>query len=106
MNILEEANHLVSGDRQEAYLHPVHDYACTAALWSALIEKRYAVKVPLTPDFCCLMMSAMKLSREAGKHKRDNLVDAAGYVRCAEMCIDFVEENHLGMPHSHGVKND
>lgn len=88
VNVLQEASHLVRGDRCKEYLHPYADYLATAAIWTALIEKRYNVIVPLSPDFCCLMMSAMKLSREAGKHKRDNLVDAAGYVLCADMCLE------------------
>jgi hypothetical protein len=87
-NILEEANRLVSGDRQASYKHPNEDYACTAAIWQAMILKRFKIDVPLTPDFCCLMMAAMKISREAGLHKRDNLTDLAGYARCVEMCLE------------------
>lgn len=94
-NILEEANRLVSGDRQEAYSHPHHDYVCTATMWSAMIEKRYGLHVPLTADFCTLMMAAMKISREVGKHKRDNLVDLAGYARCTEMILDKMDEESV-----------
>ena len=31
-----------------------------------------------------LMMAGMKLMREGGKHKRDNLIDIAGYVELAD----------------------
>jgi hypothetical protein len=89
MNILEEANRLVHGDRGADYGHPFVDYECTAAIWQALIKRRYGVDVPLTPDFCCLLMQGVKLSREAGKHKTDNLVDAAGYAECAQMCLEY-----------------
>lgn len=92
MNILEEANSLVHGDRGAAYGHPFVDYECTAALWQALIKRRYGVDVPMTPDFACLLMIAVKLSREAGKPKRDNLTDAAGYAECAAMCLDKMQE--------------
>lgn len=88
MNVLEEANSLVHGDRGAAYGHPYIDYQCTADMWRTLIKRRYGVDVPLTPDFACLMMIAVKLSREAGKPKRDNLVDAAGYAECAAMCLE------------------
>lgn len=88
MNILEEANSLVHGDRGAAYGHPSVDYQCTAAMWRALILRRYGVDVPISDDFACLMMIAVKLSREAGKPKRDNLVDAAGYAECAAMCLE------------------
>ena len=92
MNILEEANGLVHGDRGAAYGHPSVDYQCTAAMWRELIKRRYGIDVPLTDDFACLMMVAVKLSREAGKHKRDNLVDAAGYAECAQMCVEKHEQ--------------
>ena len=87
-SILQEADRLVHGDRQADYAHPHVDYSCTVAMWRALILRRYGVDVPLTPDFACLMMVAVKLSREAGKHKRDNLTDGAGYLECADMCLD------------------
>ena len=90
--ILQEAQRLVHGDRGAAYGHPFVDYQCTAELWRSLIQRRYGLDVPLTPDFACLMMIAVKLSREAGKSKRDNLVDAAGYAECASMCLEFTGE--------------
>jgi hypothetical protein len=87
-NILEEANRLVHGDRGAAYGHPSDDYQCTVDIWRSMILRRYGVDIPLTPDFGCLMMVAVKLSREAGKPKRDNLTDGAGYLECASMCLE------------------
>lgn len=92
-NILQEADRLVSGDRHESYKHPLHDYECTSLMWSAMIKKRYGVEVNLSPDFCTLMMAAMKISREVGKHKRDNLVDLAGYARCTEMILEMQQDS-------------
>lgn len=86
--VLQEAHRLVHGDRNKDYQHPSVDYDCTAAFWRAAIKRRYGVDVPLTPDFACLLMALMKISREAGKHKRDSLVDAAGYIECAAWCLD------------------
>ena len=88
MNVLDEANRLVHGERGAAYGHPFVDYACTAQMWRALIRRRYGVDLQLTADFACLLMIAVKLSREAGKHKDDNLTDAAGYAECAQMCVE------------------
>jgi len=87
-NILQEADRLVSGDRQESYKHPLYDYTCTAMMWSAMIQKATGVSVVITPELAVLMMAALKISREVGKHRRDNLVDLAGYARCAEMIHD------------------
>lgn len=91
MNILHEADRLVHGERGADYGHPYVDYACTSEIWRALMKRRYNVDVPITPDFACLMMMAVKLSREAGKHKADNLVDSAGYAECAQMCVEYKE---------------
>jgi len=88
MSILEEAQSLVHGARGSDYGHPHTDYKCTGEMWRAMILRRYGVDVPITPDFACLMMVAVKLSRESGKHKRDNLVDGAGYLECASMCLE------------------
>lgn len=87
-SILEEAQRLVHGDRGTDYGHPHTDYACTAAIWNAIIERRTGVNPNITPDLACLMMVGVKLSREAGKPKRDNRTDAAGYLECADMCLD------------------
>lgn len=97
-SILQEAERLVHGDRGAAYGHPFHDYACTAAFWRAAIQRRYGVDVPLTPDFCCLLMALMKISREAGKPKRDSRVDGAGYLECADMCLDLAHEHQVEPP--------
>lgn len=87
----KDAQDLVHGDRADDYGHPSVNWQCTVDLWRSLILRRYGIDVPLTPDFGCLLMVAVKLSREAGKPKRDNRVDAAGYLECAEMCLERKE---------------
>lgn len=82
MPILEEALKITRQERPQDYVRPLDDFGCTAAVWQALIQVRYGVDVPLTADFVGLMMAAMKVSREAGRHKHDNLVDIAGYAEC------------------------
>jgi hypothetical protein len=78
--ILQEAQRLVHGDRGADYGHPIDDYARTGRMWGAILG------IPdIDPRLCCLMMGAMKISRETNKHKRDNLTDLAGYAECADM---------------------
>jgi hypothetical protein len=63
-----------------AYGHPIDDYTRTGRMWGAILG------VPdIDPRICCLMMSAVKISREVNAPKRDNRVDLAGYAECAEM---------------------
>jgi hypothetical protein len=82
VNILEEANGLVSTDRQRDYGHPLDDFARTAALWTAILG------FPIEPEQVGLCMAAVKISRECNRHKRDNLVDLAGYARTVELIYE------------------
>jgi hypothetical protein len=96
--ILQEAQRLVHGNRQASYGHPIDDYTCTGRLWSAILDrwlrdigylKDSDIKLPdIDPRIATLMMSAMKISREVHKHKRDNLVDQAGYAECTSMIAE------------------
>jgi hypothetical protein len=82
MNILEEANSLVHGDRQAAYGHPLDDFTRTAAMWAAILGH------PVTAEQVGLCMCAVKISRQVNHPKRDNLVDLAGYAATVEMVLD------------------
>lgn len=81
--ILEEAQRLVHGNRGADYGHPIEDYTRTGRIWGAILG------IPdIDPRLCCLMMAAVKVSRECNKHKRDNLTDLAGYAECASMVAE------------------
>lgn len=78
--ILTEAEALVGngGERNDAYDHPRNNFAAIASFWSVVLG------CTVTPRQVGLCMIAVKLVRESHKHKRDNLVDLAGYARCIE----------------------
>lgn len=84
--ILKEALAVVNGDRQKEYGSPVPCYERVAALWSAWLGKAVTAH-----DVAC-MMALMKLGREAGAHKHDNLLDAAGYIGIAADCAQAGRE--------------
>jgi len=75
--VLQEADRLVYGDREEKYGHPGDDYGRTAKLWSAILGH------DVTAKQAALCMVAVKLSREVNAPQRDNLVDGAGYFAVA-----------------------
>mgnify|MGYP007102556906 CR=1 FL=1 len=72
-SILTEAERIVNGERQADYSNPVANFTKISNIASAIIGKE------VSPRDCCIVMIAVKLAREAYKHKRDNLVDLAGY---------------------------
>lgn len=80
---LQEAQRLVHGERGADYGHPIDDYTRTGRIWGAILGIG-----DIDPRICCLMMAGVKMSREVNLHKRDNLVDLAGYAECAHMVAE------------------
>ena len=77
-NILQEAEDIVGGERLKTYGPPRESFERIAALWSAYVN------TPITPVDVAHLMILLKVSRNK-KHKRDNLVDIAGYALLADM---------------------
>ena len=88
LSILTEAHGLVHGDRQASYGHPAVDFGRTAGLANILLASK--LKSDLGPEDIATLMVCVKLSRECHEHKRDNLVDACGYLECRERVLRFL----------------
>lgn len=93
-NIAEEAVSLVTGDRNAQYGPPIQDYERTAAVWSGLLVGVLGEGQVITPKMAILMMAALKICREVHAPKRDNRVDAIGYM----LCSDWVETGVKPVP--------
>src|SRR6266705_7182672 len=78
-SITEEATRLVTGMRRKDYGHPIEDFSRTAKIWSAILG------IDVTPNQVALCMVGVKISRQVNTPKRDNLVDAVGYILTLEM---------------------
>lgn len=76
-SILDEAKQLVYGERQEQYGDFKEAYEPAAEFWSTYLGKKISVKDVM------IMMTLLKISREKSRSKRDNLVDACGYLDMA-----------------------
>ena len=83
--VLDEAKRITTSDRQEDYGHPSQDFARTAQMWTGILASRLREGERIIPMDVPLCMIAVKLARQAHRHKRDNLVDIAGYARTAAM---------------------
>ncbi|NBZ96874.1 MAG: hypothetical protein EBR40_10690 [Proteobacteria bacterium] len=88
-SILSEAEHLTTEDRQDSYGHPAHDYGRVSAAFNALTGHN------LTTEEAILFMVCVKMAREAYRPKRDNRVDAAGYLNCLDMVVQARDQGLL-----------
>lgn len=91
-SVLELAARLVHGDRGESYGNPYDDFTRVGKMWGAVLGTG---DVP--PDKVALCMICLKVSREANKHKRDNIVDIAGYAETLDM-VRFVQNIKDNLP--------
>lgn len=82
MTVIEEAEKLVSNDRQASYGSPKDCMGRTAKILSVLLNR------PVTEKEICLFNIAQKLARTVGSEKRDNWVDAIGYIFIKEDLLD------------------
>lgn len=82
MNILEEANRVINGERRQAYGPVKESFERVAKLWSVIADKE------ITSQQVALMMILFKVAREAHSHKSDNLTDIAGYTQLLEKLYD------------------
>jgi hypothetical protein len=86
-DVLLEAHNLITGDRHNAYAHPLEDYTQTRDIFQAMTG------VSLTVEQAILFMVSVKLSRlrtalDAGRWAHDTVVDTAGYIGCLSMVYD------------------
>ena len=80
-NLLLEAEKLIHNDRAKSYGSFSDNMGKISSLFSAMTGKQ------LTKEECTWFLICLKLARENAKHKRDNLVDAAGYIALLDELI-------------------
>lgn len=79
--VLEEAQALVTGDRNAYYDHPLDNFTRIAKMWSVILG------IEVSYRDVALCMDAVKISREVHRPKRDNRVDGPGYWLALDMAI-------------------
>lgn len=82
-SILEEAQTIIWGDREQMYGAPDLNLRRIARMWESYMEGR-GFKVTFSPEDVCWMMVLLKAARQMNAPKRDNLVDACGYIGLIE----------------------
>jgi len=85
MNILEEANTLINGDRAKDYGDIKENFKNIAIIANILLRHKGLV---LTESDCGAVLIALKIAREGNKPKRDNRVDAAAYIEIYDTLLN------------------
>lgn len=76
-SILQEAYKITSSDRNDQYGEAEDCFDKISAYWNIYLGLKDLVRGKDVAN----MMALLKIAREGYKHKRDNLVDAVGYLR-------------------------
>ena len=80
--ILSEANDIVNNQVRKEYPHPTENFKVISDIATTIGNKF------LSPIDCVNVLISVKLSREKFSHKRDNLVDLAGYAEIKNMIYE------------------
>lgn len=87
ISVLEQANEIIYGDREQTYGNPAVNLSTIAAYWSTHLSAKYQQNIQLTTDDVTVMMMQLKIARLATSPKHeDSLVDICGYAALADRC--------------------
>ncbi|HOA75230.1 MAG TPA: DUF4406 domain-containing protein [Phycisphaerae bacterium] len=84
-SVLDTARKITEGARRDDYGHPADDFERAALMWTGILRSKLVPDQQVTATDIPLCMIAIKLARQSHRHKRDNLIDIAGYARTAAM---------------------
>ena len=76
--VLQEAQEIIYGDREQTYGHPAKNLNAIAGLWTEYLQSK-GDPVYIDAQDVCMMMILLKVARQGNAFKRDNLVDICGY---------------------------
>ena len=83
-SVIDQAKHIIEGDREQTYGRPGKNLRKIAEQWSLYISQQSGISVTLLEEDVCWMMALLKMARQMHRHKEDNLVDAIGYIALIE----------------------
>lgn len=84
MSVLDDANSIITGDREQTYGKPEVNLRRIADQWSCYLNQKYQQQNMLSVEDVCWMMVLLKMSRQMNSYTDDNLIDAIGYIALIE----------------------
>ncbi|NBQ70169.1 MAG: hypothetical protein EBU46_15580 [Nitrosomonadaceae bacterium] len=78
-DILTQVDGIIS-ERGRNYGDPRESFCQIAEIWTTLLRSQLAPGQKVSASDVGLLMAALKIVRQSNTHKRDNLVDAIGYL--------------------------
>lgn len=83
--LLQRANELIGGDRQNDYGNKLQNFSQIAMLWTGTIAHKLQPGQAITPEDVALCMTQVKIARLAkSPDHEDSILDVAGYAGCYE----------------------
>lgn len=79
-DLMQEAWDLTTQDRHNQYGSAVDAFRAYGHIWTGLLQHKLQPSVVIDPSDVAIMMTGLKLGREVRSSKRDNVVDAHGYL--------------------------
>lgn len=90
-DVLAQAMNVINGERQDVYGSPEDSFRLIGEYWGIFLKSIGLDKVNdptdvesevliIAPEHVAMMMTLFKIARESNQHKRDNIIDAAGYL--------------------------
>jgi hypothetical protein len=85
MSILEDAQQIIYGDREQTYGRPSKNLDCIAQFWTTYLVNRSDPTADVNAQDVAAMMTLLKIARLANSpDHRDSLVDGCGYLALIE----------------------
>lgn len=86
LSLLEQADQLINGQRQNDYGDKLQNFSQIAMGWQAMLATKLRPDAEITPEDVALCMIQVKLARlaESPDHK-DSILDVAGYAGCYDI---------------------
>ena len=80
--IFNDVLKIINGERENQYGNPEDSFENISVRWTQFLKGRGKLKENenITKQDVAIMLSDFKMARECHSHKRDNLIDAIGYL--------------------------